>query len=355
VKGLGVALLALVAACSTSQVETRRAPELASLRAMGYRVAVLPFAVTAPDDDFLASSLAPVGEVLDLEIGSRGLPERDSIGALFRRQVIGWLGSSSFEVVEPWSTDTALTHRGLDATALRDRGRAAEIATALGVDGVLYGEVTRWNRSYYVVEAGADVGLRLELIDGHGGQSLFFTERHESAGAGLSGGPTGFVSAASAPVAGLSSAHLRSLTRTACRLAALDLAGDVVGDEPQPASAPRLSWVSVALPHDGPLLAGDRIDLLALGTEGCEVRCDLGALRTGLLLPATATQQDSRGDRTTYAGHYIVQAGDAARALPVFTTIGRAQQNRASRSRYRWAGTVDLGAAPPATSAPRAQ
>lgn len=340
---VGAALFTLLAACSTSDVTLRSDPDLPRLRAQGYRIAVLPFAVSAAEEDFLTGALAPVGDILALEVGGGGLPTRERIGALMRQQVIGWLGQSDFEVVEPWASDTALAHRGLAGESLRDRARAGEVAALLQVDGVLYGDVTRWNRGYYVVESRTEVGLQLELVDGAAGRSLFLTERVERRTAGLRGGPTGFASAATEPIAGLRGSHLRELMRAASRGAALDLAGDV-GEAPLAADAPRLSFVSVALPHEGPLRPGDRLDVLALGTPGCEVRFDLGALRRAVPMEQVDVHGDPRGDRASYAGHYVVQPGENARDLPVSATIRAARQNRSSVSRYRWAGSVAFGA-----------
>ncbi|MBK8978701.1 MAG: hypothetical protein IPM29_22615 [Planctomycetes bacterium] len=341
-----VALAAFVlASCASSDVELRADPALPRLRAQGYRIAVVPFAVSAPEEGLLTDALGAVGDVLSLEAGGGGLPMRARLGELMRAQVIGWLGRSDFEVVEPWATDTALAHHGWSAAEERDPSRAPEVAAALQVDGVLYGDVVAWNRGYYVVESTAEVGLRLELVDGSTGRSLFETTRIESDAAGLTGGPTGFVSAGTEPIAGLRGSTLRDLARAASRGAAIDLAGGDVGTDERPADAPRLSFVSVALPHSGPLVAGDRVDVLALGAPGCNVCFDLGVLRRDVPMLETARHADPRGERASYAGHYVVQAGDAARGLPVFATIRGQRESRVSASRYRWGGSVDLGAA----------
>lgn len=339
----GALVLLWLCACATSDVTLRSDPRLPHLRAQGLRIAVLPFAVSAAEEGFLAASLGPVGELLSLEIAGAGVPARARIGALMRQQVIGWLGRSDFEVIEPWATDTTLVHRGLDPAALQDRARSREVAGLLQVDAVLYGDVTHWNRSYYLVESRARVGLRLELVDGAIGDTLFFTERVESLTSGLRGGPTGIVSAVTEPVAGLRTSHLRELTRAASRGAALDLAGDV-GEAPAAADAPRLSFVAVALPHDGVLRPGERIDVVALGTPGCEVRFDLGTLRRAVPMTRRALYEDPRGARASYHGHYIVQPGEAARDLPVHATIRGTRQNHSSASRYRWADSVSFGA-----------
>jgi hypothetical protein len=81
---VAVAALAWLAACTSVDVKQHAEPELAMLRTMGYRVAVLPFVVSAPEDGFFSESLAPVGEVLALE-ASREAPMREQIGELAAR------------------------------------------------------------------------------------------------------------------------------------------------------------------------------------------------------------------------------------------------------------------------------
>jgi hypothetical protein len=322
-------------------VQKREDPRLPQLRATGLRIAVMPFSVSAPEDAFLTGSLAAVGQVFALE-GDAGLPERSALGAILRGDVVAWLRQGSFDVVEPWVSDTQLAHGGLGA-GMRDPSQAPAIARLLQVDAVLFGDVTRWNRSYYVLESVAQVGLRLELRESSGTE-LFEGERTEQVGSGLTGGPTGFVSAATEPLTGLRSSQLRDLMRSTARNSALDLNGGELGPEAGPL-APRLSFVAVQRQHDGPFLPGERIDVIAVGTPDCDVRFDLGRLRTGVPMLPTARHEDPRGNRATYEGHYVVQAGDRAADLPVYCAIRRAAQSRVQTSRYRWEGTVAVGPA----------
>ncbi len=332
------------AACGGVSVQQRMADDLPALRAAGFRVAVMPFRSSAPAEGFLESSLAPVGQLLSLEVGGEGLPARQGVAALMRRDIITWLSLGSFEVVEPWVSDTQLAHRGLDPARLGDRRHAAEVARILGVDGLVYGDVSRWNRSYYVLQSTAEVALQLELVEGTSGRSLFWTERSESLGSGLTGGPTGFVSAATEPLAGLRASQLQELTRSVVRHAAIDLNGGEVGVAAGGELAPRLSFVALARPHEGAFAAGERVEVIAVGTPDCDVRFDLGRLRTGVPMRQVARHPDPRGERATYIGSYVVQPADAAAGLPLHCGIRRQRQGRAVQSRYRWDGTVTLGA-----------
>ncbi|MEQ1631301.1 MAG: hypothetical protein ABL997_02935 [Planctomycetota bacterium] len=340
-------MLALLAACTGSRVQRREDQRLPKLRAMGYRIAVVPFRVTAPDEGLLETALGPVGEVLTLD-GAALAADRGNLADLMRNDVVAWLRQSPFDVVEPWVTDTQLAHAALDRASMADPQNVARIAAVLQVDGVLFGDLQRWNRSYYVVQSVAEVGLELELRD-RDGTSLFSTMRTETVGAGLSGGPTGYGSAITAPVEGLSGARLRDLGRAVARNAALDL-GAAMPDAEAALLVPRLSVVSLVQNHGGPVLPMERIDVVAVGTPDCEVRFDLGRLRTGVPMRAVATIADPRGARTVYEGHYVVQPDDPAITVPLYVTIDRdpldRERARRTQSRYRWDGDVRIATDP---------
>jgi hypothetical protein len=201
--------------------------------------------------------------------------------------------------------------------------------------------VRQWNRSYYLLQSVAEVGLHVELIDATSGITLFASDRTERYGAGLSGGPTGYVSAVTEPLAGLSGSHLRTLARNAARHLAEDLNGGELGNQPGP-SAPRLAVVALAKEHDGPFRIGERVDVIATGSPDCRVQFDLGRLRTSVPMMQTTRHDDPRGPRATYLGHYIVDAADAADGLPLTCTIHRGSARRSVEVHYRWDGTVSL-------------
>lgn len=340
---LAATLALLLTACTGVSVERHVDPDLDTLRSAGYRIAVLPFGVSAPEDGFLGSSLAPVGELLSLE-RTGDAPMREQLGELLRGDVITWLQQSEFDVMDPWYAGTRLGHAGYSLADQQDVARARELARALEVDGVVFGDVRRWNRSYYVVQSTAEVALHVELIDGASGKQLFATDRTETIGSGVTGGPTGYVSAATEPIAGLRGSHLRTLTRSVARHVAEDLNGGMLGIQPGPTS-PRLSVVALAKEHDGPFRLGERVDVIAVGTPDCDARFDVGRLRIEVPMRQTAVTADPRGARATYLGHYIVDSPDIATDLPVICTIQRGALRRTVTSRYRWEGMVALDGA----------
>lgn len=333
-------LCAAFAGCTGVAVERHEAPELAGLRAAGYRVAVMPFTISAPMDGFLTGQLAPVGELLALE-GDADAPMHELLPERMRGDVVAWLQQSEFDVVDPWHVGTRLSHAGVGTAFAADPAHARELARLLDVDGIVFGDVTRWNRDYWVVQSVVEVALHLELVDGGSGQRLFATDRRETIGSGVTGGPTGYVSAATEPLAGLRGSHLLALMRSVTRHAVTDLNGGALGNQPGPLS-PRLAVVALAKAHDGPFRAGERVDVIAVGTPDCDVRFDVGRLRTEVPMQQTAIERDPRGDRATYLGHYVVAAADTADELPLFCTIQRGMARRTVATRYRWNGTVSL-------------
>ena len=334
-----LALALLPVACTGIDSKHEAAPELAALRTMGYRIAVIPFAVSAPADGFLTDSLGSVGELISLE-ASRAVPMRERLGNVLHDDVVAWLQQTEFDVIDPWHVRTQLGHTGLLDAAL-DPGRVADVARAVGADGIVYGDVRRWNRDYYVLQSTADVALHLELIDANTGKRLFVTDRSEQVGSGITGGPTGYVSAATEPIAGLRGSNLRTLTRSVARNAVADLNGGELGNQSGPMT-PRLAVVALAKDHAGPFQVGERVDVIAVGSPDCDVRFDIGCLRTAVPMRQTAVQDDPRGPRATYLGHYIVAAGDRAEELPLLCTIQRGAARRTVAVRYRWEGTVAL-------------
>lgn len=337
---LPFAALALLASCAVVEVEARPAADLPALRAAGLRVAVMPFVVSADEDGFLGETLAPIGELISLE-ANRGRPLRDAIGDLVHGDVVAWLQQGDFEVVDPWHVATQLTHAAVPTAHWRNPAHAATVARACGADAVLYGDLRRWNRNYYVVETIVEVALALRLVEGATGRELFAGLRRETLDAGLSGGPTGYSSAATTPIAGLRGSQLRTLTRDVARHAVADLNGGELGGTPGPTS-PRLSIVALAKAHDGPFRAGERVDVVAIGTPDCAVRFELGRLRTAVPMRQTERHEDARGVQATYVGHYIVGPADAADDLPLACTIERGLARRVVTARYRWEGAVAL-------------
>lgn len=275
-------LLCALAGCSSLDVEVplRAAPQLP------LRVAVLPF-VDQAEGDFVLS--APVTRGLDLLplLGDDALTRRYA-ATLLRSWFVTNLDATHHEVLPPLAVDAALERAEVDVIdAYRgDRAEAARrIAEATGADAVAFGEVTEWERSYYLVESVLEVGFALELR-GADGEVLYAGHAEEIEDWGLSKVPliasvvlglSPFTWVSASAVVGRALLALRNvqfvpMSHLVSRRALMPL---VPGrDDPLETRAPRLLMAS----HSGlrPLEAGETLAVVALGDAGCRATFRLG-------------------------------------------------------------------------------
>ncbi len=73
----------------------------------------------------------------------------------------------------------------------------------LGADALLFGKVTKWDRSYYGVQSVSTVALELKLVSASDGKILFTSDGEDSDSRGLTKIPTGFSSLVLEPIRGL--------------------------------------------------------------------------------------------------------------------------------------------------------
>ena len=338
-----VALLAMLA-CSGQSALVERSEDFARVVGEGYRVAVLPFRVSATMDDALSSGLSSVGNVLALEGVSDSAPAHEKAATVMRRAFVASLYGSRLQVTDLWITDVEVGHARLSQEERMDPRNVRSLARHLRVDGIVYGDVHEWSRRYYVAEAQQQVGLRVELWDGRSGARLLRSERVGTEGAGLSGGPTGFLSAGTAPIAGLKGSVLAQLAGDVARASAFDLSGAQLAGEADIAhsggEAPRISFVAVSADREGPLRAGDEITVVAVGSDGCGLSFDLGRYRRDIPMRPIGKAKALRGDRETWIGRYVVQPGEKSGALPVYVSVRRHRGERTLRSTRRVVGQV---------------
>lgn len=332
-------VLLLLAACTGSSMKLKTSPEFAAIRSGGYRVAVMPFSVSADRDGFLTEALGGLGDLLALESVNDNAPPTTKAAVVMRRSFTASLAGGPFQVSDLWTVDTELAHAGLDVAARSDLKNATRIAELLDVDGVLYGDVTEWNRSYYVAQSVQRAGLRIRIFDRRKREVIYDAERVEQMGSGISGGPTGQIAVLTAPVEGLKGSTLAVLARLLARNTARELTGVDPASEIDVAAsrgdAPRVVFSSVALPGKQPLRAGDIVTVVAVGTPGAEVRFDIGRWRTGIPMVQREVTEDPRGPRATYTGEYVVQQGEKVSEAPVYVTVRKKSDRMALRTTRR--------------------
>lgn len=343
-----LALAWLPLSCGGTSKQVRRSPELDTLARTGYRVAVMPFAVSASSDDVIVESLAPLGALLELEGVRDEAPPLERAGTVMRRAVAAHLAQGEYAIVELWVTDTQLAHAGISADEARDPANVRRVAETLSVQGVLYGDVTRWNRNYLVVESTQAVELELRLIDAQTQEELFFTRHEESRAEGVTGGPTGQISALTAPIAGLTGSTLVKLAREVAYASAQDLTGvdltDRLSLEAARGNVPRLSFASIVVEGDSStFVMGESLRVVAVGTAGQDVRFRLGRYLVDVPLEQVAVTRDPRGDRATYVGTYVVQEPEVINDLPVVVTIRSPKGHLRSSLRITMPEHVTIG------------
>jgi len=83
----------------------------------------------------------------------------------------------------------------------------------LSCDAVLYGRVTKWDRSYCGIEAVASIGIDLKLVSAKTNHTLFEAQAEDSDSRGLTKGPTGLSSLFLEPIRGLDNTIVTDLAR----------------------------------------------------------------------------------------------------------------------------------------------
>lgn len=258
----------------------------------GIAVAILPFA-EAPG---VSDDETPPGQLV-----------RQGLVANFRLK-------SNVEVIELAYVDDVCRRNGWTASSLA-QAPATEIGKALGADSLLYGTVTEWSRNYYGLESAANVGAKVRLVDARTGAVLWEADRLESKHAGLSGGPTGYASAAFSPLQGLAKSNLYLLAN---ELSAnlVDMLLTPTASEQQagtPATRLEVGCAAYCLSSPGSLHTGDTITVVALGTPGQTATFDLGGHRRHI--PMT------EGAPGHYVGAYLVHTGDQFQDASVMVTL----------------------------------
>ena len=93
-----------------------------------------------------------------------------------RRAVDGYLSSREFLVENLIQVDQIMKeHRIYDATSL-GRMSPQVLGQLLGVDAVVYGEVTQYEAYYLALVSAYQIGVRIRMVSTHDGSELFTAE-----------------------------------------------------------------------------------------------------------------------------------------------------------------------------------
>ena len=102
-----------------------------------------------------------------------GLDRRDSA----RRALMGFLAERAFVEVNIFQIDTVLKEHGIDSEEKLDQVPPETLGQWLGVDAVVYGEVTHYEAYYAALVSAWQVGANVKIVSTHDGEALFFSDR----------------------------------------------------------------------------------------------------------------------------------------------------------------------------------
>lgn len=240
------------------------------------RVAVLPFyrtdaegkIITLRDDVYLIDHVPGVSAKVEEspEIYVQGLFETE-------------LRQTGFDLVPRAAVEAGLMHGGFRSADGIDLPKLLaasprQVCERVQCDALVYGRITKWDRSYYVLQSVTTVGLDVLLVRASDGSTLFQAASEDSDSRGLSKGPTGYTSLVLEPIRGLDSDII------------LELAANVVAQTLQPIAtrrddeaaqvAPPLIFAASHDAQDGALGADKRMLVLAFGTPGASAAFSIG-------------------------------------------------------------------------------
>lgn len=325
------------------------------------RVAILPFEDRAGGRSVFIYPFLPfiyLANFITLSVPEEA-PDSAKGATALRVLLAARLSNTALHVVPFRAADTALAHLGLlqNTNALDP----VELGRVLDVDAVVHGELTDFSTRYYILESRTVVEARVRMVSCSDRRELFSAVVGVADSAGISGGPTGYVSAAATPLAALGKGPFADLS-VAWSLRAGDALA--VGD------APAVEWAPGAPESGAPFIAaaavgentrfeyepGDWIEVVAVGAPACVATLQIGSLYSGV--PMTETSRVTRpgsGFVSTYHGYFAVEEGDEVSGAPItvnFTKNGTRATAIASsepvtlRPRARAASTAPAGRPP---------
>ena len=151
-----------------------------------------------------------------------------------------------------------------------------------------------------VAESWSTAGLRIEMVECRDGSPLWEAQQVSTERAGLSEGPTGYVSAGIEPIRGLSGAVLAQLADEVARK--IVEPHILQGGEGEAASPPFIAASAVSFHPPGPSGTASRIEIVAIGSSGCRATWSLGPRLRGIPL--------TEFGRGIYIGTHVLQRGE---------------------------------------------
>ena len=265
------------------------------------------------------------------------VPDREEQARVMARMLHGAMGArSSFELVRSHVVEERLVRAGLtDPKALAEKD-PIEIARLLGVDGLVYGELTHWDRIFLLAYSQVSAGASIKLVDGRSGAIVF--QKHEVARSHEGGIPTTPWGAAMTAIRSAWKLREIELVR-ACD----DLIRALIDGMPMPPPSEARrgpSFGNVVSDGTGRLLkAGDVVTVIAEAQPG-----QIGAFDVVPVAKNVVMEETGPG---VYTGRYTVKPGDDA--ADAFVVARIADRGGRSVEREDILGRFAVDTVPPST------
>lgn len=265
-------LVLFAAGCATAPGGDSSTPQAISARELPRTIAVLPF---------------------------KPLPEKEEQARVLTSMIYGALSATPYDVLKLQVVEERLARAGLADPAVANAKPPAELAKVLGVEGIVYGELTHWDRIYLAVYSQVAAGGHVRLVDARSGQTLF--ERKEVSRTHEGGLPTNPMSAAITVIQTALKLREIELIR-ACDDLVRGLTKGVPVPPADTARRPPALTNVVADGKDRLLKTGDVVTVIAQGQQGVIGSFDVVPVAKGLAMEETG--------EGVFVGRYTVKPGD---------------------------------------------
>ena len=251
-----------------------------------------------------------------------------------RRMFYNFFSSLNYLDQELFEVDTKLKNAGLYHQLLYGSPvDPKRIGAVLGVDAVVFGEVTHYGKIYALLYSEVQAGLKAKMVDCRSGQTIWEDEyvSHMREG-GVSISPLGLASNAARA--------LINLRQEMQMRAVSDLCMNLTSTIPNP---PRIFPPGPAIKvfvHNGAqrlFLPGERIKVALVGEPGCRATWDISPLRTGLVMKERrpglyiGEYRVKKADKLAYGSlvaHLISPAGQERRWFDVLGPVALGRPSR---------------------------
>ena len=296
------------------------------------RIAVLPFAQVDSDGAFVQDD----ENLLIDNIALVSSKAKETPAEFMQSLVQSELSNASLDVITPLVVSSELLHSGfavpgtqplrVDLQKVFSADPRMLCSKILSCDAVMYGTVTRWDRSYYGLQSVSTIALNLRLVSAKTGKVLYEIDAEDSDSRGLSKGPTGFSNLVIEPLKGLDNEIIHDLGREVADRSIQPLTHR---DRPEFLdSAPPFIIASAHNAYSGVIPPGGKLLVAAFGTPGQAATFAVGTKVSGIPMLERAPGH--------YVGEFVPLDSDAFTQQHVVVTLkdefGRTTSQKLAKS-----------------------